>query len=182
MGQKSTVKRLPAAIRQAVDQAIRDGATFDEVVETIGGMGATASRSAVGRYKKNFEDVAREMREAQEMSRVWMEEVGKRPEGELGRLVIEILRTVAYKSARDAVDSDQPIDIKWLANAARASRDLETAGKTTAELTLKLRKANFGEAAAAAEVAGKEAGLSADTIEAIKQRILGVRDGGAGPA
>ena len=50
---RSSIKRLPPKLREAVDQAIADGATIDEITARIRAEGETCSRSAVGRYAKN---------------------------------------------------------------------------------------------------------------------------------
>ena len=47
------IARLPPALREAVDAAIADGATIDEITARIRAEGGTCSRSAVGRYTKN---------------------------------------------------------------------------------------------------------------------------------
>ena len=50
---RSSVARLPPELREAVDAAIADGATIDEIADLIRGEGGACSRSAVGRYTKN---------------------------------------------------------------------------------------------------------------------------------
>ena len=47
---RSSIARLPPELREAVDAAIADGATIDEIADLIRGEGGACSRSAVGRY------------------------------------------------------------------------------------------------------------------------------------
>ena len=49
---RSSVARLPPALREAVDAAIADGATIDEITARIRAEGGACSRSAVGRYTR----------------------------------------------------------------------------------------------------------------------------------
>ena len=49
---RSSVAKLPPDVREAVDKAIADGATIDEITARIRAEGETCSRSAVGRYAK----------------------------------------------------------------------------------------------------------------------------------
>ena len=56
---RSSIKRLPPKLREAVDAAIADGATIDEIAALIRGEGGACSRSAVGRYTKNLRDLIR---------------------------------------------------------------------------------------------------------------------------
>ena len=56
---RSSIARLPPELREAVDAAIADGATIDEIADLIRGEGGACSRSAVGRYTKNVRDLIR---------------------------------------------------------------------------------------------------------------------------
>ena len=49
---RSTVERLPASVREAVDAAIADGASIHGITALIRENGGKCSRSAVGRYAK----------------------------------------------------------------------------------------------------------------------------------
>ncbi len=69
-GGRSSVDRLPDTLREAVDAAIADGATIDEITERIREGGGDCSRSAVGRYAKNMRDVIRQQQEADRVIKV----------------------------------------------------------------------------------------------------------------
>ena len=60
---RSSIARLPPTLREAVDKAIADGATIDEITARIRAEGGACSRSAVGRYTKNVRDLIRLERE-----------------------------------------------------------------------------------------------------------------------
>jgi len=171
MKSKSTITRLDPRIKTAVDEAIREGrATVDEVLELIKQLGGEVSRSAVGRYKKNAERQMQQYREAQEMAKVWIGKLQADPEGDIGRLLAEMLRTVAYQSIGD-LEAATPEDLMLL---AKALKDMAGADKLTAERILKVRQESAKEAAEKATTFAKSRGLSKDTVEQLRREILGI--------
>ena len=89
---RSTVKRLPAAIRDAVDAAVEDGATIDEITALIRERGGECSRSAVGRYVKDARDLVGELREFGRFVEEWVSAREPGAEGRGGLVAIETLR------------------------------------------------------------------------------------------
>lgn len=177
MARKSSIKQLPEEIQDAVNEAIREGATIDAIVETIRAMGAEASRSAVGRYKKDFEDVARQMRQAQDIAKVWMESAAKAPEGELGLLVGEMIRTMAWKVTSDMLDAGEEVKPQDVMLLGKAMQHVSSSDKILAERFVKLRREfadKLDDALSEAEAAG-EKGLSAERVAQLRRDFLGVR-------
>ncbi len=171
MGRQSSIKRLDPRVREAVDGAIREGrATIDSIVALLVGMGAEISRSAVGRYKQRAETQMQKYREAQEVAKVWIGKLQAEPEGDVGRLLAEMLRTVAYQSIGD-LESATPQDMMFL---ARTLKDLAGADKLTAERILTIRQESIREAADKAATVAKAKGLSAATVAELRKEILGV--------
>lgn len=171
MSRKSSIKRLDPRVREAVDTAIReDRATIDQIVELIASLGGDVSRSAVGRYKQRAESQMQKYREAQEVAKVWIGKLQADPEGDIGRLLAEMLRTVAFQSIGD-MDSATPQDMMFL---AKALKDLAGADKLTAELVFKVRQESVRDAADKAANVAKAKGLSADTVAELRKEILGV--------
>jgi hypothetical protein len=171
---RSTVAKLDPRIREAVDAAIREGrATIDELVALIAAHGGIASRSAVGRYRKDFEDSLARYREAQEVAGRWVSQFQADPDGDVGRLLAEMLKTLAFTSMADKTSAD-PKDIHYL---ARAVKDLVGVDQVKAQIEARLRaetKQRADAAVEAVEALGREKGLSADTVDTIKARIFGV--------
>ncbi len=171
MAKKSSIVELDPRIREAVDTAIREGrATIDEIVALVTGLGGEVSRSAVGRYKQRAELQMQKYREAQEVAKVWIGKLQQDPEGDIGRLLAEMLRTVAFQSIGE-MDAATPMDMMFL---ARALKELASADKLTAERILKVRQESIREAADKAASVAKAKGLSADTVAELRKEILGV--------
>ena len=84
---RSSIKRLPPELREAVDAAIADGATIDEITALIRGEGGACSRSAVGRYTKNVRDLIRQQQETDRGIEMWVRALGDRPEGRAGLIL-----------------------------------------------------------------------------------------------
>lgn len=170
MSRKSSIKQLDPRIKEAVDQAIRDDrATIDDIVAIVGGMGGDASRSAVGRYKQKAEAQMKRYREAQEVAKVWIGKLQTDPEGDVGRLLAEMLRTTAFQTIGD-IDEATPQDIMFL---GKALKDLASADTLTANRIMVVRREAMKEAATVAVKEAKSAGLSDDAAEAIRKMILG---------
>lgn len=171
MSRKSSIKQLDPRIKSAVDEAIRDDrATIDDIVAIIGRMGGDASRSAVGRYKQKAEEQMKRYREAQEVAKVWIGKLQTDPEGDVGRLLAEMLRTTAFQTIGD-IDEATPQDIMFL---GKALKDLASADTLTANRILVVRRELAKEAAVVAVKEAKGAGLSDEAAELIRKKILGV--------
>lgn len=172
MPRKSTiVTRMDPRIRAAVDAAIRDGrATIADIVALVDEMGGQVSKSAVGRYKQQAESQMQRYREAQEVARVWIGKLQADPEGDVGRLLAEMLRTTAFQTLGD-IEAGSPQDVMFL---AKALKDLASADKLTADRILLVRREAAKDAAEKVSSVGKAKGLSAETVAELRKEILGV--------
>lgn len=171
MSRKSSIKQLDPRIKAEVDAAIRDDrATIDDIVAIISSLGGDASRSAVGRYKQKAEAQMARYREAQEIAKVWIGKLQTDPEGDVGRLLAEMLRTTAFTTLGD-IDEATPQDIMFL---GKALKDLASADKLTADRIMVVRREAAKEAAAVAVKEAKGAGLSDEAADLIRKKILGV--------
>jgi len=184
MADKSTFKRTPSRpsnvtkldpkIKEAVDAAVREGrATINEIVRLVEALGGEASRSSVGRYVKNARERLEDFRQATQVAAVWVDKLGKEPEGDVGRMLLEMLRVVAWKSIGD-LDTASPEDLMFL---GKAIKDLASADKLAVDKAINLRKLIAAEAAkVATDVAktAKKAGLSDEAVELIRTKILGI--------
>lgn len=176
MTQRSKVAQLDPRVRVAVDDAVREGrASIDEIVGLIRSMGADASRSSVGRYVKNANEQLKHFREAQEIAKVWAGKLTEDPEGDIGRLVTEMLKVVAYQQVGDMGtegSETKPMDVMLL---AKALDHLSRSQKVDVDRWAKTRDEFAKKAAAAAAEIGKSHGLSDETMDELKRSILGIQ-------
>ena len=182
MGRASSIQQLPPAVKEAVDTAVREGrATIDDIVALVRGHGVDASRSAVGRYKQSMEESLKSYREAQSVAGVWASQLTENPQGDVGRLVQEMLKSLAFNTLASMGRGGEAIGPEDIMLLAKAFKDLESAQKTNAEFRARVKaelraeqlvKAKEAEVAIAAEA--KRGGLSADAAARIRDIMLGV--------
>ena len=177
---RSTIDTLDPRIQAEVNSAIKEGrASIDDIVDLIKGMGGDASRSAVGRYVKNQNDQLRKYREAQEVAKVWVDKLGNEPEGDVGRLIIEMLRVISFQTMSQ-MDSAEPEQLMFLGHAIK---NIAQADKLLVDREAAVRKMVAAQVAKAAEEVTKtvrKAGMSDETVDLIRSKILGI--GEAKPA
>lgn len=175
MPRRSRIEQLDPRIREQVDRLVRAGRTIDEITEHLARLAGeeAPSRSAVGRYVRSAREQMRRYREAQEVAKVWVGRLEEDPEGDVGRLLSEMLRTVAWQTIGSMGETDAvaPNEIMLL---ARAIKDLAAADKVAMERELKIRQEVARQAADAATKIAKRGGLSADAVQEIRREILGV--------
>jgi len=173
---KSSIDLLDPRIQDEVNAAVKEGrASIDEIVSLIKSMGGEASRSAVGRYVKTQSEKLEQFRQAQEMAKVWVDKIGKEPEGDVGRLLIEMLRVISYKTMSD-MDTVEPQDLMFL---GKAIKDISSADKVLVERIAAVRKLVAEQVTKAAEDVSKsarKAGASDEFVDMLKARMLGIAE------
>jgi hypothetical protein len=146
MPKSSTIDTLPPELRQAFDRflASRKDLTLDDVTawlnEQLAGSGVsvTVSRSAVGRYRKTFEEAASKIRESREIASAFARELGTAPEGNLGAQLVELVRGLAFKIASRSDPGE--MDFADLAKLAKSVKDVEAGAKLGIEAEAKIRE------------------------------------------
>lgn len=176
MAPRSSIEQDPR-VKEAADEAIRRGATVDEILEVLQGLGADVSRSAVGRYTFRVRATMAKLREAREVAKVWADKFGSEPEGDVGQLVGQVLHAVAFQQASQMADADPdqddgpgPREVMFLAGALK---DIASASKINADRILKIRKETVTKAADEAAKVAKASGMTADTVAKLRAAVLG---------
>jgi molybdopterin converting factor small subunit len=176
MGRKSTIVRAAAPVKAAIDRALKDDRlTLDEILEYLREQypeEKLPSRSAIGRYKQNFDELAKELKEAREIAGVWAQKLGEDPEHDIGKVTIEMLSTLSYRVSQSMMRSGEDIDAKSVSALARAQQYIEDAGRMSLDREIKVRRAALEAAAKRAEKAAKKSGASATSIDAMRQAIM----------
>lgn len=183
MGQPSSIDLLPQEAREALHAWLRDPAITqleatsrtNALLEEIG-VDHRVTKSAVNRYSIKMEDVGARLRQAREVSEMWIANLGSQPQGQLGKLLNEIVRTMAFETTMAAADSGKPLPPKMIKDLALAIQRLESAANMNEEREKKIRdeeRTRAAEAAAQAiEKKGKTAGVSKDGIAAMQAAIM----------
>ena len=167
---RSSIDRLPDALREAVDAAIADGATVDDITARIREGGGDCSRSAVGRYAKNTRDLIRRQQECDRTIEAWTRAFGERTEGQAGLILIETLRTMVLATMAALSGREEPVSTQELNRLSIILKRIED----TDGLRLKREQAAEKEAAAAGTGRDKaRKTLSPETIAAMREALLG---------
>ena len=179
-GGRSSVDRLPDTLREAVDAAVADGATIDEITERIREGGEDCSRSAVGRYSKDARELIRQQQETDRAIKAWVQELGAQPEGGTGLFLIETLRTMTLATMAALNRRDEPASLQDLSRLSLILRRIEGTEKLCrdreraerAEREEKAEKAAAEKAEPAGE-AERRGSLPPETVAAIHEAVLG---------
>ncbi len=186
--QQSSIDRLPAAVREELNELLRDPAvTQKEAVERINAIlaelehPATLSRSAVNRYAQRMEAVGRRMRESREVAEALIGRLGPQPQGQIGNLVNEILRSISFELSLKMTDGEldeenAPAVARMLKDLALTTMRLEKAANLNVEREREIRRQALEEAAEKIDETAKAAGISPETVARIHE-ALGISGG-----
>ena len=177
--QQSSIDRLPDDVRAQLQNLLRDPrctqldatARINRILEADG-HSERLSKSAVNRYAVRMEEVGAKIREAREVSKMWIGELGAEPAGEVGKLLNEMVRALAFDLTSSIYEGAEPIDPKTLKNLAISVHRLEQAAerniKVEREIREKERERIAGELDKATE--GKRT-LNAADIQRLREQI-----------
>jgi uncharacterized NAD(P)/FAD-binding protein YdhS len=175
MSQTSTVKRQPPEIREMIADLRAQGVTIDAIMDKLRDLGAGVSRSAVGRYVKEIEQVGERIRRSREIADVLVKRLGDAPESRQARLNIELMHSIILQltmaAEADGVVSLEAKDVLFLTSSLN---NLASAQKHDAEFELKIRRAAVQQATAVLDKVAKAKGLSAETVATLKSEFLGI--------
>jgi hypothetical protein len=180
MGQVSSIRRLPPELKDAIADLRDRGRTIDEILEHLKKMdeGVDISRSALGRHVKKIDEVARDIRAQRDMAMAIAKDIGDKTQGEIARGNIELLQSLIMRAVSTASRTGE-LEAKDLMLFSKAVSDLSKGTKLDIDSQIAAAKEQARREATnkAAEVVTKEAkrqGLSEETVNAIKAKILGV--------
>ena len=171
---RSSIERLPPELREAVDAAIADGATIDEIAALIRDEGGACSRSAVGRYTKNVRDLIRQQQEADRANEMWVRALGERAQGRAGLILIETLRTMTLSTLAELSQREEPVSTEELARLALVLKRIEGTDKLRLQREQAAAKAAPGAGQAAGQAPPRK-GLSPETVDLIDEAVVGFR-------
>jgi hypothetical protein len=196
MPRPSTIDRLPGQVRELIGKLRQDrGLTIDEILDHLRQLDVEVSRSALGRHVKGLAKMGERLRRSRAMAEGLARQLGDAPGDQVARVNIELLHSFIAEAfeAAEAQEDEAGQDIaaalrnpKGAALFAEAIERLTKASRHNQEFVEKIEARAAArakqDAAKSAEAAGRERGLSAETIAAIKANILGVTPAGGAKA
>lgn len=180
MGRASTISKLPKAIREKITSLRDQGRTIDEIMVVLDELDVDVSRSSVGRHLKKQKQVAEQIRRSRQLAEAIGREFGDSETSEVARTNIELLHSLSMKLMIGGEDEQEVrLDPKDAMFMATTLEKLSKASKLTVEQQLKIKEEAKKEAMAQAadiveKTAAKEKGLSAEMVNELKSKFLGV--------
>ncbi|QCI93240.1 phage protein Gp27 family protein [Novosphingobium sp. EMRT-2] len=179
MGRKSSIKTLPKEVQAAVVSALEAGATIDGIVEKLADLGHPRSRSAVGRYAKDYAGLAERHRDIRVVAESFAKDFGSAQNAE-GKLMVQLLTSIGARMVLPLAAGDgEDLDPKAFHFLAKATKELQSAAKIDADRDARVREE--GRKQAEAEMrrklddAGGKGELDPDALKRAR-RILGFAD------
>ncbi|HYC04142.1 MAG TPA: phage protein Gp27 family protein [Azospirillaceae bacterium] len=134
------LKRLPPAVRSELERMVEANATVDSMTQRLSELGVSVSKTAAHRFRKRHSARLEHYREAKMVAGAWTDTLGSTAQGQVGRLLQEMLKTVAFQTLAAVGEDGTVPDAKQLAELAKAVREVAAAEQITTELELRLRR------------------------------------------
>ena len=190
MSRPSSIDRLPEEIKAEIGKLRMRGCTIDAILEHLRKLVPDApSRSALGRWALKMDALGEKMRHSREIATALASHLGDAPESQAAKLNIELLHNQMMQLFLNAAEDDTEAmaesgqialkgDPEGLMMLAKAVQSLTSASKTNNDFIAAAEK-RAGErakkeAVASVERVGREMGVSAGTLQAIRAGIFGV--------
>ncbi|EGG6362787.1 DUF3486 family protein [Salmonella enterica] len=182
-GRASKIDLLPAAIQRELNALLSDKrhsqadirAAINELIDKTGlPEGMKLSRSGLNRYASDMEEAGAQIREMNAIAEQWTSKIDIEKSGETSKLLIQIVRGLAFDIMLKIKKGDENIDPKGLKELATAIEKLE---KSATESTKREREIRLQYAAEAAEAVKEELrgqdGMSEELERSIRRVLLG---------
>lgn len=180
-GRPSTISRLEEPVQAEVNRLVRAGWTIDEIRAALAELGEQVSRSAVGRYVKSARESMEVYRQGQEVAKVWLDKLEADPQGDVARLLPEMLRAVAFSTLSqmgqggEQAKAVKAMDVMLLAKAIKdlsgTTRESFAIDKARREAAAQARRELLEEQKAKLDQAVKGKGVTEETQAAIREAL-----------
>jgi hypothetical protein len=182
-GKPSKIDQLPEDIKAELVELLRDSSvTQTHVLEKVNALIEAAglpedeklSRSGLNRYATRMTTVGGRIQEAREVSKMWVNQLGNKPTGEVSMVLIEMVRTLAFDQVLQLSESGEPVQPKFIKELAIGVEKLEKAASESTKREKEIRKTMAEEAAEQAATIASSQGMTAEGVNLIKRQILGI--------
>jgi len=176
-GRRSKIDLLPSDIKSQLNMMLRDGRLeqqeiLDIINEEITEDEKKLSRSGLNRYASKMEKIGAKIRQSREVAEVWTAKLDDAPTSEVGKLLQEVVRTMAFETGMAMSEDDEPVPPKAIGQLALAIQRIEQAASASHKREVEIRKAFAAEAANEVDAVGISQGLTKESVDAIKHQIL----------
>lgn len=163
---------LPPEVIDAVNKRLVEGSTYRDIATWLEQMGQPVSKSAVGRYGKDFLTRLERLRIVRDQARAIVEDNADRPATEINEAASALASQLITEALMAAQDSDSGLD-KKITEAIKALSLLERSAVARERLKLDY-KMKADAALKRIEETAKQKGLDPETLAIIKEQVYGI--------
>ncbi len=187
MPQASTIDKLPDDIKGQLQELLQDprvtqleATTKINAILEAEGHDDRVSKSAVNRYAVRMAEVGEKLRQSRDVASMFISKVGAAPQGQMGLLINEILRTLAFDISLKIQDADLKdpetlaATIDQVKALALAVQRLEQSATINIKREGEIRKQALDDAAKEMDKAADTMQIKPETLTYIKQVIYGL--------
>jgi hypothetical protein len=181
-GRGSKIEQLPDAVKSLLNAMLRDQQytqqdILDEVNTQLEAMGADdekISRSGLNRYATRMAAIGKKMQERQAAANALTSKLGEVPQGDIGKLLINITQSLAFDILSDAAEGDDPASLGMLKDLSLLIRRLESANMDSLKREKEIRKAFAEEAANHVHDVAVQRGMTKEDAQFWREEVLGM--------
>ncbi|OBX08340.1 Mu-like prophage FluMu protein gp27 [Gallibacterium salpingitidis] len=182
-GRASKVDLLPSHIRQELLLRLRDKShSQQDILEYINNLideaGLSAemklSRTGLNRYASRMEEFGAKIRASRQMAEVWTKQLGEMPDSDVGKLLLEFVKTLAFETSMSMSESGKEISPKVLGQLALVAQRIEQAQSVNYKREKEIREDVIAQAAKAIEETGKQSGMAMADVEKMMRAVYGI--------
>ncbi|KFB90835.1 hypothetical protein GTGU_04799, partial [Trabulsiella guamensis ATCC 49490] len=118
--------------------------------------------AGLNRYASRMEQFGAKIRASREMAEIWAAKLGSAPTSDVGKLLLEFVKTLAFETSMSLSEGDV-VEPKALGQLALVAHRLESAAMVSHKREKEILQEFAREAAAKAEIIATKAGLSSES-------------------
>jgi hypothetical protein len=182
MARKSSIAILPPDILEQLQALLRDPRmTQLDITAQINALlvdkgEEPVSKSAVNRYAVKMDKIGAKLQQSRQIADMWIGKLGTQPAGQVGNLLNEVVRNLAFDTAIQLSEDEEPTSPKLIKELAMAIAHLEKAAgdneKCRREIEQEAALKAKNEAADNVEKAARQMGLTAEQAQFWREQVL----------
>ncbi|WP_321367613.1 DUF3486 family protein [uncultured Desulfuromusa sp.] len=186
--QQSSIDLLPDEVRDQLNELLRDRKVtqkdavlrINQILEEMDHP-ERLSKSAVNRYDMKMREVGAKLQQSREVADMWINKLGAAPQGKIGNLVNEILRSLSFDLSLKASDLDledvenMPAVAGMLKDLALTTMRLEKAANLNVEREREIRQQALQDAAETVADTAIQRGLTKEDAQFWREQVLGIK-------
>lgn len=163
---------LPEPIREAINNLLKAGATYDDIVGYLRSINIDdVSRAAIGRHGKSWKKTRDNMRRSNDMMIAFAKEFGEDGDSEAMQALIQMGQTVAFQQLQGVIEGEEDLGAKDMHDMLKALWELARARGMTVDVEAKLRQQFQAQARKDLESAVGSGQIDAEAAQAARDAL-----------